>query len=184
MGVKGNKAGPAYGFVIRKGDLAGPAASFGLIRVPYVGVGMIGAARTINADGLGADLSDGNFGRHLQIGSLRNNTEGSPAPPALQLDIPGFWRFRWAVGVGSHSIQCLVKQAINLSPRPTLVIIANPDIGLNANVTVTAPSGTGWVTLGPASLNASAVGAVWVELHNNYTSLYNSPAYFDHITDS
>jgi len=181
MAIKANKAGPAFHFAPRKGNTAGPFFQSVFGRSFYSGLGVIGAMRTINLDGLGADLSDGNFGRHLQIGANRDNVEGSPGSPSLRLDIPGFWRFRWAVSVGTHTIQVDTKQVINASPRPTLVIIANPDVGLMANVTATAPSGTGWVTIGPASFNATAVGAVWVELHNNYVALFNTPAYFDHI---
>lgn len=181
MAMKGNKAGPAYAFVPAKGNKAGPAYAMTGDRQAYGGPGVIGVINTLNLDGLSSNYSDGNFGRHMQVGVIEELVDGSPGPPCLKLAIPGFWRFRWAVASGSHTIQCDVKQVINASPRPTLVVIKNTDIGINADVIVTAGSSTGWITLGPATITPNATGAVWVELHNNYASLSNTPCYFDHI---
>lgn len=110
----------------------------------------------------------------------RNNLEGDPAPPCLQLNAGrDYWRFRWIVETGARTISINVKQTENVSPRPTLVVKANPDIGVNADVTETAPSGTGWVTIGPAAINPTSDGAVWVEVWNNIDGIL--PCYFDNI---
>jgi len=92
------------------------------------------------------------------------------------------WRFRWRVRTGARSIQVNVKQAVNISPRPSLIVKANPGIGINADVTGTAASNTGWVVIGPVNITPSSDGAVWVELWNNYDAqVYQAPCYFDHI---
>ena len=112
----------------------------------------------------------------------KDTSEGDPAQPSLRLDAKGMWRFRWAVASGSRSVSINVKQAVNGSPRPTLVVKANPSIGVNSDVTGTAGSGTGWVTIGPVSITPSSDGAVWVELHNNYDSqVLQTPCFWDHI---
>ena len=51
-----------------------------------------------------------------------------------------------------------------LIARPTLTVRANPAIGVNADVTATAPAGTGWVTIGPLTFTASASGGIVIEL--------------------
>jgi len=90
------------------------------------------------------------------------------------------WRFRWAVAAGAHSITVKVKQAANASPRPSLVVRTNPDIGVNDDVVVAAGMGAGWVTIGPASITATSDGAVWVELRNNLDApIASAPCYFD-----
>lgn len=113
-------------------------------------------------------------------GLSKETTEGSPSQPSLKLNRHGMFRFRWTVNAGSRGISVSVKQAANVSPRPTLVVRANPEIGVNSDVTETAGSGTGWVTIGPASISPSSRGAVWVELHNNYDS-QGGACYFDNI---
>ena len=124
---------------------------------------------------------DSTFGRHMQVGVLRSDTQGNPSAPCLQLDIPGMWRFRWAISVGLRTIRINCLQASNGSPRPTMVVKANSAIGLAADITATAGLSTGWVTVGPASFTATAAGVVWVELWNNYFGAINTPTYWDHI---
>ncbi len=115
------------------------------------------------------------------IGS-RDAVIGNSLPPSLRLDSLGSWRFRWTVAVGTRTMSVFVKQAVNLSPRPTLIVKANPEIGVNSDVTVTAGSGSGFVLLGPATINPTVAGAVWVELHNNYDGQTGgAPCYFDDI---
>lgn len=104
----------------------------------------------------------------------RNNTEGDPAQPSLELIGRGQWRFRWTVVAGSRSISINVKQVINVSPRPTLIVKANPEIGVNSDIPDDAPSGTGWVTIGPVAAAPTSNGALWVELHANYDAAESS----------
>jgi hypothetical protein len=92
------------------------------------------------------------------------------------------WRFRWAVKSGTRSLGINVKQAANLAPYPSVIIRANPAIGVAADVTGTSPGGTGWVNVGPVVVTPSSTGVLWVELWNNCTRLFNTPAYFDHLT--
>jgi hypothetical protein len=95
--------------------------------------------------------------------------------------VGGMWRFRWAVRVGVNNIQVNCKQEVNGSPRPSMIVKANPDVGLNSDTTASAGSSTGWVVIGPITVTATAVGPVWVELHNNYQGAWATPAFFDHI---
>jgi hypothetical protein len=107
---------------------------------------------------------------------------GNPAQPSLRMDASGRWRFRWALTAGSHSIQINVLHAINQNPRPSLVVKANPSIGIPADVEMFAPSGTGWVTAGPIAFVTTALGATWVELRCNLvTNVGMFPCYWDHI---
>ena len=88
-------------------------------------------------------------------------------------------RFRLAVDAGDRSVTLSVKQPLSAQPRPQLIVHANPDIGLAASVSGTAPAGDGWVTLGPVAFTATAAGGVWVELvnpANNYDAFYDNVA--------
>lgn len=127
---------------------------------------------------------DGTFGLHLMTGVKRNNTEGNPSPPCLEIYNPNMWRFKWSVGGGLKNITVKCKQIINENPRPTMIIKANPEIGLLTDISGSAPSSTEWTEIGPVSFVSSASGSVWVELHNNLDTRTNAPAYFDHIVVS
>lgn len=110
---------------------------------------------------------------------------GNPAAPSLRMDAKGIWRFRWTVTVGSHAISVNVLHAINLSPRPSLCIKANPAIGIANDIETFAPSGTDWVVISSPSFTVTALGVVWVELRNNLeTHVGFYPCYFDHIVKS
>jgi len=112
----------------------------------------------------------------------RDNAQGDPAQPSLRMDARGVYRFRWAFESGARTVAVNVKQEVNASPRPTLVVKANPAIGIAADVIETAGSSTNWITIGPANISPSADGATWVELHANYDGQYMSaPCYWDHI---
>lgn len=108
--------------------------------------------------------------------------QGNPTQPALELTTQGYWRFRWSVLSGYRYITIDVKQEENQAPRPTLVVKANPSIGVLDDVVEEAPSGTGWVTIGPAVITPSDSGAVWVELYANYDA--PSVSYWDNIQTS
>lgn len=109
----------------------------------------------------------------------RNNVEGDPSQPCLELFGPGMWRFRWSFASGSRSISISVMQVSDSTPRPTLTVKANPDCGVNADVTGTAGSGVGWVTIGPVNITPTSSGAVWVELRSNYQAPESS--FWDNI---
>ena len=111
----------------------------------------------------------------------RDNSEGNPSPPSLRLDVRGTYRFRWTVAAGSRSISIDCKQAVNVSPRPRVTVLANPDIGVNSDVQGSAASGTGWVTIGPIAVTPSSAGALWVVLESLYDGQSGVPTYWDHI---
>lgn len=123
---------------------------------------------------------DDSFGRHLQVGVVKNTTDGSPAQPSLQLSIPGFWRFKWVVKAGARTITINTKQAANLTPYPSMIVRASPGV-LATDQTASSAGGTGWTTIGPISFTALADGVVWVELWNNCVQKYDTPALFDHV---
>ena len=110
-----------------------------------------------------------------------DNAEGNPSPPSLRLNVRGTYRFRWTVAAGSRSISIDVKQAVNVSPRPRVTVLANPDIGVNADVQGSAASGAGWVTIGPIAVTPSSAGALWVILEALYDGQSGIPSYWDHI---
>lgn len=111
----------------------------------------------------------------------RDNAQGNPSPPSLRLDVKGTYRLRWTVAAGARSISIDVKQAVNLSPRPRVTVIANPDIGVSADVQGSAGGGTGWVTIGPISVTPSSAGALWVILEALYDGQSGCASYWDHI---
>jgi hypothetical protein len=126
----------------------------------------------------------------LQIGVGRSDTEGFPSPPSILLEQPGVWRFRWQLNPGSQTISCYTKQEANSAPYPSMVVKANPSIGVNVDVSASAPSGTGWKKIGPITIVATSPGVVWVELCANYAGQDASsanplgpwyPCYFDNI---
>lgn len=141
----------------------------------------VGALQGIHLGGPTSLLGDGTFGRYLQSGVTQSLSEGSPfsQTPSLQLNHPGFWRFRWSVVAGVRSVYVNAKQ-ITGSLRPSVVVKANTAVGLPNDVSGSAGAGSDWVTIGPVSFTSTNTGMVWVELWNNcQTSL--CPAWFDHI---
>jgi hypothetical protein len=94
----------------------------------------------------------------------KSTSDGDPAQPSLEMTVAGKFRFRWRVASGTRTISVKVKNPTGLSPYPILRVKANPDIGVNSDVTGTAIGGTGWQTIGPVTITPSADGAVWVEL--------------------
>jgi len=111
------------------------------------------------------------------------DTSVGNSQPSLRMDSRGVFRFRWVVQSGTRTISVDVKQAVNLSPRPTLVILKNPDVGLSSDTTGTAGSSTGFTTIGPVTITPSSSGAVWVELRANYDGMFGcAPCYWDNLT--
>jgi hypothetical protein len=123
-------------------------------------------------------ILDLGVGPPIWYGAGRSDTEGSPEPPSMSLAVRSALRSRANVKAAARSIRIDVKQAANLSPRPTLVIRRNPAVGLDEDVVATAATGTGWVTV-TASFTAAADGAVWFELRNNLDGFF--PCYFDNL---
>lgn len=118
----------------------------------------------------------------VTFGAQRNNSEGDPAAPCLALPYPASFRFRLVLQPGNWVVGIYCKQAINLSPRPTLTVRKNTDIGVNSDVVATAPSGTSWVTLATASFNVTTLGATYCDLSSNTTAENAAPCFWDHLT--
>lgn len=145
----------------------------------YCGRGQVGIVQGVWIGGP-SSLAPGTLMKHLQFGVTRDDVNGLPLVPSLKLLYIGSWRFRWTVAVGDRAISVWVLQSINLNPRPAIIVKANPDVGLAADITSTAGSGSGWVHIPDATFTATAAGVVWVELHNRlYQDIY--PAYFDYV---
>lgn len=124
-------------------------------------------------------------GRHLQVSTTRSLNEGFPSAPCISLERAGFWRFRWVVKPGPRAIYVWAQQNSTASAvRPSVVVKNNTTVGLNADLSASAPYGAGWQQVGPITFTATGNGVVWVELHNNYTGAVPpviSASYFDHI---
>lgn len=160
-----------------------------------IGSGRRGNYGTMQGVAFGSDItsinSDSPFGTHMHVGVGKSITEGSPTSPCLELDYPGMWRFKWVILGATKTISVLAKQnSTGSAYRPSMVVVANPNIGVLYNLSASAADGAGWITIGPISVTPAGTGSVWVELHNNNV-VYPSinvvggdalrPAFFDHI---
>lgn len=94
----------------------------------------------------------------------RSDSDGTPAPPCLSLARGGTSRFRWVLSPGSRTITVAVRNATGTAPFPTLTVLANPDCGVPADISLSAAPGSAWQTIGPLAISPSAPGAVWVIL--------------------
>jgi len=189
----GDKAKPST-FIFNpalKGDKAGsiPLFSYGN-KSKMGGQTVIGALKGIAFSGVPTTyLDDGTFGRHMQVGVTQSMSEGNPSSPCLQLTYTGFWRFRWVIKPGPRSIYINAKQPhflsgsfpyVNVFYPPSIIVKSNSSVGLNADISSSATVGQEWVQIS-VSFTATGTGVCWVELWNNNTNEYNTPAFFDHI---
>lgn len=164
-----------------RGGKAGPASTVDAVRGCKGTRGWVGVLDGIWIGGPTGITGDTFYERHLRIGVIKDVTHGSPASPSLAIWEPGIWRFQWVLRLGTQTISVRVLQEVNASPRPTITVKANPSIGVNVDVVGTAGAGISWVTIGPVSVTSTGIGAVWVELANNYDLDFNCPAYFDFL---
>lgn len=151
--------------------------------MPNLGSSM-GAIHAINLFTPTSIYSDSTYGLSLIYGVTRSYEEGNPNPPCLEISQPSMWRFKWTVGGGDRTISIKCKQATNSisSSRPSMIVKANPSVGLYNDISGSAPSSTDWVTIGPISFTSIGSGSLNVELYNNSNTVDQSSAYFDHIT--
>lgn len=115
----------------------------------------------------------------LAVGCFRNDSDGTPSPPSLQMDRPGKFEFLWLVAAGARTIAISVKQEANTSPRPKMTVLANPSIGVNSDVSDSAASSTGYVSI-LLNVSPTSGGLLLVRLENFHVSTY-SPAFFDQL---
>lgn len=102
--------------------------------------------------------------------------EGNPAP-SYKFPRYGILNIRLAVAAGSRVVSAQVKQPNASATRPFLRVLANPDIGLNTNLTSTAGVLTGWQGLA-LGFTATQNGGVIAQLCNADPSL---PCWFDNV---
>lgn len=149
------------------------------VKSNYFGRGQAGVIEGVWIGGPSSN-APGTLMRHMRFGVTKATDNGMPTQPSIKLLHFGSWRFRWVVEVGDRSVSAWAYQAINLSPRPAIIVKANPDVGLMADVVSPAGANSGWVQIPAATFTATALGVVWVELHNRLTQdIY--PAYFDYV---
>lgn len=165
-----------------RGNASGRATIIGAVRDQAATYGSIGALKGVYLGGVTSVIGNSPGGSHLRTGVSKNTTDGHPNPPCLSLDTPTMWRFRWVVKTGTRSIYVSANQNSTGSlNRPSLIVRSNPSIGLNNDISGSAPDGVGWTTIGPVTFSATGTDVVWVELWNNNYAFINTPALFDHI---
>lgn len=117
----------------------------------------------------------------LALNAGRDNAEGTSTQPSLYLPQGGLIRLRIPVAAGSRAVTVKARQPSGLLPRPTARLLPNAAIGLNAEVSATAPAGPGWVSIGPLTFTATANGGVFVELFAPWSG-GESGCWFDALT--
>ena len=130
------------------------------------------AIRTLNSGG-----TDG----RLNVGAVRDLAEGEPSPPSLHLPKGGVLRFRLPVAPGARAISIRARQPSGILPRPRMRLLANPEIGLNEDLSAFAPLGDGWVTVGPVTFIATQAGGVVLELFAPWDN-HEAGCWFDGLT--
>jgi len=151
-------------------------------------LGTIG--RTANLNQIGAIQSFPGPVRVVNLGGERyitrlteDSTEGNPTAPSMKICGPHRHQFRWGVAAGTRTISVDVKYSPDSGSgkRPQLVVKANTDIGVNADQTSEAPSGSGWVTIGPITVNPTSDGALSCELRYDHHHLDVQVVNWDNI---
>lgn len=117
----------------------------------------------------------------LALGAGRDDIEGSAAATSLYLPKGGVIRLRIPIAAGSRSVTIKAKQPSVTLPRPSARLVANADIGLNADLSGSAPAGSDWVTIGPLMFTATAKGGVMIELFAPWSG-GESGCWFDSLT--
>ena len=120
----------------------------------------------------------------LTFGAGEYFADGTPSPPSLFMQYPSYFRFKWIVQTGTRTIQVSCKQDINLTPRPSMIVRANVSLGVPADVSATAPSGTGWVIVGPVTITATTMGLLYVDLLSNGSAENANPCLWDNIVST
>lgn len=146
------------------------------VRSTTSGPAIAGALQALAVGGPTDWLGKASFGRELQTGVSRDDTDGMPAP-SLRFEWWGFWRFRLAVDAGAITMTIYAKQVLNQSPRPSIILKANTAVGLLVDTSFVAASDPGWVAITP-NFVATASGVVIVELWNNLNTSFSAPCLF------
>ncbi len=116
----------------------------------------------------------------MAIEASRADDEGASGAPCLKMTRGSRLRLRVPVAQGARAISVKVKQDTPATPLPKLIVKANPEIGLAADLEATAPAGSGWKTCGPVSFTSIQNGGVWIELAASFIGV--GACYWDDIT--
>lgn len=128
--------------------------------------------RTINIGGI----------TELALGIGRDDSEGFETAPSMKMRFPAKFRFRLSVEPGSVGVTIKVKQASNVTPRPTLTLLANAAVGLTGDLSGSAESSEDWVTIGPLEFTATAQGVVIAELACHNVAENEAGCFWDKFT--
>lgn len=172
---------------VYQGNLSTVATNFFVASIPS-GLPMSASALNPIRISMG-ELSTVSYGtstglKPMVYGMKQNSTDGNPASPCLELELPTNFRFKWVVRPGTRTISVMAKQDLTCSienQRPSVVVKANSNVGLPYDLSGSAPASSSWVTIGPVSFTSTGTDVVYVELRNNLQYTGHS-AYFDHIT--
>lgn len=126
----------------------------GLLRMPGGVAGPTGFAYALG----------GTVGGTADGGSGIDGSVGNPAP-SLRIAGNGVYSRRLKVAAGVRQVKVQSMQPVAGRARPRLRVVANPAVGLTADVVQESSSGTGWITI-TTSFTASEDGGVWVVLEN------------------
>lgn len=111
----------------------------------------------------------------------QSNIEGDPTP-SLRIIGPHRYRFLWPVSAGTRTITIRTKYSVDVAGyRPTLVVLANADIGISSDSEEEAASGSGWVVIGPITVMPSLAGVLECELRVDFLHETNQVTYWDTI---
>jgi hypothetical protein len=114
----------------------------------------------------------------------RDDSDGTPAPPCEKQIGPGIdRRILWPVDPGSPPAErtfSIYVRHPGIAPYPRIIVKANPEVGLNADIIVTAAATTAWQEL-TASFTPRRKGVVevWREVP---APVQNAYAKWDRIT--
>lgn len=137
--------------------------------------------RGINMGGL-LCVNGCSTGIPLTYAATQSMSEGSPSTPSIVLNYASMWRFKWSVVAGTRTISIRCKQTSNQSPRPSMIIEANPTIGVPIDIETFADPGIDWTTIGPVTITPTFTGAIFIKIKNNSNDyITDTPTYFDHI---
>lgn len=115
----------------------------------------------------------------MAFGASRADDEGASGAPCLKMTRGSRIRLRIPVAIGARTISVKVKQDSPSTPLPKLLVKANPEIGVNADLEATAGAGSGWKTVGPIAFTATQNGGVLIELVSSFIGV--GACYWDDI---
>lgn len=140
-------------------QLAKSVTSIAQVESSFLYATVVGVLKKISTGG--ASESD------LTVGLGKNVADGSPAPPCLEMDRKTNYDIFWPIEPNvANTFTAKVKQPVIASLQPRVTIIADASLGVNADVTGTAAASTGWVTIGPLTVNPTSAGVLLVRLEN------------------